>query len=165
MQVRITGQRKKNVSSHCRGAGGGRKQSPLCNMEAPLSDSRAPWQAYIVAGNSISTFSQNHISNICERTLSAALLTMGSFDLYMERKFPKGNNSRTEARQRSSLQPDAGKTISPHKIIRVHGAEVNKVCKMEVGSKRLMRCVKTKGNDPWLMSLCQHTIKCSEFLW
>lgn len=99
-----------------------------------------------------------------ERTLSATLLTMGSFDLYMERTFPKGNISWTEAQHCSSLQPDAGKTTFSTQIIRVHGSEVNKVCKMEVGSKRLVRCVKTKGNDPWLTSLCQHTIKCSELL-
>lgn len=62
-------------------------------MEAPLSDNLAPRQVYIIAGNSLSTFSQNHISNICERILSAALLTMGSFDLYMERTLSKGNIS------------------------------------------------------------------------
>lgn len=107
------------------------------------------------------------------RTTSAASVSVlfvgrsannGKFWFVHGEDVPKGNISWTEAQHCSSLQPDAGKTTFSTQIIRVHGSEVNKVCKMEVGYKRLMRCVKTKGNDPWLMSVCQHTIKCPELL-
>lgn len=50
-----------------------------------------------------STFPQSPVSNICDRTLSAALLTMGKFDLYVERKFPKGTISRTEVQHYFTL--------------------------------------------------------------
>lgn len=165
MQVRITGQKKKKCFFPLQGCRRREEtKSPLQYGSTSLWQPCSPTNLHHRRQFYFYLFPEPHLQHLWTYSLLAALLTMGSFDLYMERTFPKENISWAEAQHCSSLQPDAGKTTFSTQIMRVHGSEVNKVCKMEVGSKRLMRCVKTKGNDPWLMSVCQHTIKCPELL-
>lgn len=66
------------------------KQRALLNMEAHLSDS-LPLLSLQHPQHTISTPSQTHISNICDHSLYLPL-TMGHVDLYVERKFPKGEH-------------------------------------------------------------------------